>query len=59
MALRDGKSLAYIAIPGPIDGSDKTIGATVQGSVEILMSNSKKKRGRAAGKRKRKVSHMP
>ena len=37
-----------------IEGSDKTIGATVQGSVEKLMSNSTNKRGRAAGKRKKK-----
>ena len=37
-----------------IEGSAKTIGATVQGSVEKLMSNSTNKRGRAAGKRKKK-----
>ena len=36
-------------------GSAKTLAATVQGSVENLVSSSnKKKRGRAAGKRKKK-----
>ena len=35
-------------------GSAKTLAAAVQGSVENLVSSSNKKRGRAAGKRKKK-----
>ena len=37
-----------------VKGSAKTLAAAVQGSVEKLVSNSNKRRGRAAGKRKKK-----